>query len=362
MFNIKVADIAIGIENKYDYIKTMCKEYLCESEELVNISVTDAEIDAEDTEGGLDKGYLESLAIYRKIAEKILEYNGFLMHGVVLDAQGTGVAFLARSGVGKSTHLNLWQQVLNEKITVINGDKPLIRIIDGEIFAYGTPWAGKERLQKNTKIKLSKICFIERNEENECVELSKDEILERILPQIYKPKNVAKLLVSMDLIEQMEKCEFYLVRCNMEISAAKIAIERVLESEMEKELRKNGIYITKTKGDSMSPMLTEGDRVIITPVKKPLRRGDIPVYRRGDHYTMHRIVRVKKTGYLICGDNRTYIEKDIKNEDIVGVLQAFYHNGKYIERDSKIYRRYERKALFLLPFKILIEKIKRVFC
>ena len=157
MINIRLAEINFCIANKYSYIEDMCKDYITENDADVTISVTDEEIYAEGSSDEYDVGYLESLAVYRKIAEKIIEYDGILLHGVVADVDGTGVAFLAKSGVGKSTHTALWQEVLGDKMTVVNGDKPLIRIIDDKIYAYGTPWAGKEKNQKNTKTNLKKI-------------------------------------------------------------------------------------------------------------------------------------------------------------------------------------------------------------
>ncbi len=360
--NIRLADINFCIDNKYSYIEKMCEDYLHDGETSVTISVTDAEIDAEKTKDNFDKGYLESLAVYRKIAEILSDYDGFLMHGVAADVNGTGVAFLAKSGVGKSTHVNLWKQVLKEKITIINGDKPLVRNINGDIYAYGTPWAGKEGIHKNTKVKLSKICFVERSETNECINLQKKEVLERIFPQIYKPKETAKLLDVMELTEKLiEKCEFYLMRCNMEISAAEIAIAKVFESDIEKNLRESKIYITTTQGDSMYPMLKSGDKVVITAVNGPLKKYDIPVYRRGDHYTMHRILKVTKSGYIICGDNRTWLEKDITDKDIVGVLSGFYKDGKFVERGSKEFLRYAKNARKKITLRKFNEKILRIF-
>ncbi|MBP3361797.1 MAG: S24/S26 family peptidase [Clostridia bacterium] len=83
-------------------------------------------------------------------------------------------------------------------------------------------------------------------------------------------------------------------------------------NNIENELKEKGIYIGKTQGDSMQPMLKEGrDTVIIVPPVFPLKKYDVPVYRRGGHYTMHRIVKATKRGYVICGDNRTHLEKDI---------------------------------------------------
>ena len=362
MLNVRLADVNFCIENKYSYIEKMCENYLHSGEAELTISVTDDEINAEKTQKNSDAGYLESLAIYRKIAEKIVAYEGFLLHGVVADVEGTGVAFLAKSGVGKSTHTSLWQSVLKEKMTIINGDKPLVRIINGKVFAYGTPWAGKEGLHKNTKVELLRICFLERSETNECVKLLKKDVLEKLFPQLYIPKETAKMLAVMDMAEKLiEKCEFFLIRCNTDISAAETAIEKILESDIEKKLRENKIYVTTTKGDSMYPMLKSGDKIVVSAIDGPLRKYDVPVYKRGDHYTMHRIIKVTESGYVICGDNRIWLEKDITDADIAGVLLGFYKGGKFIERGSKEFVRYGKMACAKLPLRILKKKVLRIF-
>lgn len=346
MFCVRLADIVFGIDNQYNYIENLCREYrVCDAPEI-NVCATAEEIHAEQTAEGQDAGYLESLAIYRKIAEEMILRDGFLLHGVVLAVDGVGIAFLAKSGVGKSTHLSLWQEVLGEKVTVINGDKPLIRIIDGKVYAYGTPWAGKEGLQTNACVPLKKICFLERAEQNSCVELKKGEVLIKLLPQIYKPKSGAKIAATMDLIEAViNGAQFYQIRCNKEISAAETAIPVVMESEMERSLRTVGSYSTKTQGDSMYPMLETNDKVIITASKGPYKKYDVVVYRRGDHFTMHRIVKVTKDGYIICGDNRTGLEKDIKEENIIGKLLGFYKGTLFFDADGKEARKYGKKAV-----------------
>ena len=122
---------------------------------------------------------------------------------------------------------------------------------------------------------------------------------------------------------------------------------------IEKILKEEKIYIAKTEGNSMFPMLMEGkDTVIILPPSFPLKKCDVPVYRKGNHYTMHRIIKITKKGYIICGDNRKIIERGIQNKDIVGVLFAFYHDGKMIKCDDKKYIKYAkricRKKTFLL--------------
>ncbi len=228
MFVVCLAELNIAIDNKYDYIKAMCRDYITDNKSDFCVSATDEEIQAEDKGTGFDKGYLESLAIYRKIAEKVPEYNGFLLHGVVAEVHKCGVAFLAKSGVGKSTHARLWKELLKEKMTIINGDKPLVRIMDDKIFAYGTAWAGKENLHTNAKTELKKICFIERSEKNECSPMKKNMVFERLIKQIYIPKDKSLLYLTLEYINALiEKCDFYLIKCNTDILSAKTAYEGI---------------------------------------------------------------------------------------------------------------------------------------
>ena len=229
MFYIRIADLNILIKNKYEYTELLCRDYIVPAilaPDIV-IEATDAEIAAEQTEDYSD-GYLESLAIYRKIAVKMFEYGGFLIHGVIIETDNTGIGFFAKSGVGKSTHASLWKELLRDKLTVINGDKPLVRFSDGKAYAYGTPWAGKEGEQTNKRTPLKKICFIERSEKNECIKISASEALTRLFSYIYTDngKYMVKALNMVDML--LKTAEFYVIRCNMDISAAKTAYEVII--------------------------------------------------------------------------------------------------------------------------------------
>ena len=114
------------------------------------------------------------------------------------------------------------------------------------------------------------------------------------------------------------------------------------------------------KGDSMNPMLVEGrDRVIIVPPIFPLKKYDIPVYRKMGHYTMHRIVKVTKNGYIICGDNRGCLEKNVKASDIIGLLEGFYQGERYISRKDDEFLNYGKKAVRGLPVRMIKDFIKR---
>lgn len=231
MFNLKMADFNILIKNKYPYIEKMCKDYITADKDFdFLISVSDEEINAEKTDDCFPCGYLESLAIYRKIAEEIISRDGFLLHGVVLQTEGRGVALCAKSGTGKSTHASLWLRYLGDKCEIINGDKPLIRIKDGKAIAYGTPWCGKEGINKNKKTALCAICFIERGKENEIKEIEKSEVFPRLTTQVYVPKNGEKMLKTLDLINDfINSARFYVLRCNTDISAAEVSYNKIIK-------------------------------------------------------------------------------------------------------------------------------------
>ena len=230
MFKICIADLCIPVDNKYEYIKEQSAQYIAKDEDVdFCVSVSDEEISAEDDgKSDYDRGYLESLAIYRKIADEIINYDGFLMHGVVLDVKGSGIAFLGKSGVGKTTHAKMWLELLGDDVRVINGDKPLVRIIDNKAYAYGTPWAGKENMHTNTKCVLENLCFIEQADKNECFEINKMEALERLIKQIYIPKKAQLLKKTFDKVNVLlSSTKAYVIKCKKDIDAAKTAHKQI---------------------------------------------------------------------------------------------------------------------------------------
>lgn len=229
MTNIRIADVNIAIDNKYEYLERQCKDYLFQGAPHMEISVTEEEILREGGEAH-SRGYLESLAVYRKIAERLPEYDAFLLHGAVFETEGCGVAFLAPSGVGKTTHMTNWKRLLGDRMTVINGDKPVIRRVRDTFYAYGTPWAGKEGLQTNARAPLKKLCFIERSETNLCKTFDGD-LLKKIIPQVYRPSDVNAFFKTLDLIDSLTgSAELYVIGCNKKPSSAEVAYSVIMNA------------------------------------------------------------------------------------------------------------------------------------
>lgn len=242
---IKLVDKTIEINNLYPYIEQYCKNYIstdceCKSDFIIGISDTDIEYErrkseAEDKKEGIPiryftDEYLETLAVYRKIAEQMLSYDTILFHGSVIAVDGCGYLFTAKSGTGKSTHARLWRETFGDRAVMVNDDKPLLRITKEGVIAYGTPWDGKHRLSSNTSVPLKGICILERSAKNHIVRLDSKEQLRSAYPmmvqQTHKSSNPSSARRTMELIDRlMDDVPIYRLSCNMEPEAAKIAYE-----------------------------------------------------------------------------------------------------------------------------------------
>ena len=175
--------------------------------------------------------YLETLAVYRKIAEKLPYYGAFLMHGSCIAADGRGYIFTAKSGTGKSTHAALWRALLGDRAVMVNDDKPLVRCVDGCTMAYGSPWDGKHHLSSDVSVPLKAVCFLERAETNRIERLSRAEALPLMVRHVYRPSDPEALQKTMELLGSLDIC-FYHLQCNMEISAARLAFSEMSGSEV----------------------------------------------------------------------------------------------------------------------------------
>ena len=127
---------------------------------------------------------------------------------------------------------------------------------------------------------------------------------------------------------------------------------------VEEVLASQGYYVSTTVGNSMLPLLrNRKDSVEIRPVQGRLKRLDVPLYRQGDKLVLHRVIKVTGTGYVICGDNCDFKERGVTDEQIVGVMTAFYRGDKHHSVDEKGYRFYSRVWVALYPARWLVLKV-----
>ena len=161
--------------------------------------------------GGFKRGYMEIYVVKpgdsvdsiaralnanaeQLIYDNQLEYpyelavgQALLVSGYVREADRTAAVsgyaypFIAKSGTGKSTHSNLWLKHI-QGTELMNDDNPIIRIIDGKPFLYGSPWSGKTPCYKDIKAPLGAVTRIDRAPANSIERLRPVQAFASMLP------------------------------------------------------------------------------------------------------------------------------------------------------------------------------------
>lgn len=261
-FTIRLAGQLFTICPVCDYIREYCKDYIVAdvtgqsgiadgdteytssgvgditTESVTRIRITQSDIDfereksaREDIKEGIpirqfSDAYLETLAVYRKIADHLLSCDTLLFHGSVIAVDGIGYLFTAKSGTGKSTHTRLWREYFGERAVMVNDDKPLLRITDSSVTAYGTPWDGKHRLSTNIAVPLKGICILTRDTTNHIEPAEPHAVYPLIVQQTNRSLSVDGMKQTLSLIDRMlNVVPVYRLGCNMDIEAARVAYE-----------------------------------------------------------------------------------------------------------------------------------------
>ena len=233
----KIADKVVEVNSIYEEVHEYCSDYQTDLPADYSVNITQADIDFEreksahedEVEGipirHFSDSYLEELAVYRKIAEKMIEYDTVLFHGSVVAVDDVGYLFTAKSGTGKSTHTRLWREYFGDRAVMVNDDKPLLHIAD-TVTAYGTPYNGKHRLGTNTSVPLKAICILTRSADNHIEAIAREQAYTMLLQQVYRPADMLKMAKTLELVDRLaDSVKLYRLGCNMDISAAKIAYE-----------------------------------------------------------------------------------------------------------------------------------------
>ena len=97
-------------------------------------------------------------------------YDTLMVHASVIAYKGEGYVFLGKSGTGKSTHSRLWLEHI-EGTYLLNDDNPVIRVIDGQVNVYGTPWSGKTPCYKNEVMPLKAVVRLSQAPYNKIAQL-----------------------------------------------------------------------------------------------------------------------------------------------------------------------------------------------
>ncbi len=230
----RIADLNIGVLNHADFTKEYMKDYRVEEciPDFV-VEVTDEMIAYEKTVAleETPEKYYEITAVLREICKKIVsDYNGFFLHCSCLMYKGEAYIFTAKSGTGKSTHTRLWREVLKDEVTMINDDKPIVRLIDDTFYIYGTPWNGKHGISNNIKAPIKAVYYLHQAKENKVERCEIINALSKILSQTLLPDSKVVMNNLLDMLEKMlTKTPVFDLYCNISHDAVHTVLDSIKE-------------------------------------------------------------------------------------------------------------------------------------
>lgn len=218
----------VEVNSLHEAVHRYCAAYRTDAPADFSVTISQEDIEyeraREETPGHAD-AYLEELAVYRKVSEKMPYYDTILFHGSVIAVDGAAYVFTAKSGTGKSTHTALWRRLFGDRAVMVNDDKPLLHVGD-VVTAYGTPYDGKHKLSNKIAVPIKAVCILERAEENSIVKITRSEAYPMLVQQAYRPVDIAAMQKTLSLIDKMaDSVELYRLGCNMDPDAARVAYE-----------------------------------------------------------------------------------------------------------------------------------------
>lgn len=130
----------------------------------------------------------------------------------------------------------------------------------------------------------------------------------------------------------------------------------------EEELERYGHLVFTNKGVSMMPLLRQ-DRDLMVLEKRPegrLHKYDAVLFKRQNgQYVLHRILKVRETDYLICGDNCYQLEP-VTEQQILGRMTTVVRDGKTIPVTSRAYQLYVHLWCDFYPVRAFLLRVRGV--
>lgn len=164
---IKVAELIVELTPIFDLLKSRVAPYEYTGEREPDIRFDEITIrfyeEYHEKYPTLTIAECEYLCTGFYFYEKLLAFDGIMLHSSCVALDGRAYLFSADCGTGKSTHTHLWLKYLPGAY-IINDDKPALRFIDGRLLAFGSPWSGKTDESTYGGVEVDGIAFLYRGE------------------------------------------------------------------------------------------------------------------------------------------------------------------------------------------------------
>lgn len=151
------------------------------------------------------------------------KHNCFVLHSASILYKGKAWLFSGQSGMGKSTHTNLWKKLF--EVPILNGDLNLLAIPDGLPTVHGLPWCGTSGIAQTDTYPLGGIILLNRGLYDECIELSIDQKILLTTQRLISPAWDANMLQhNLDFMSTLaSQIQICLLKCTKTNAAAETA-------------------------------------------------------------------------------------------------------------------------------------------
>ena len=233
---VELANIKFLVQGKESSLKHFFNGYESEGKPDFFITVTDEDISREEaiksrkSRWRLPLSDLEFCAVQRMIVSHLSNQGILLFHGSAICVEGGTYIFTAPSGTGKSTHSRLWRELLTDHdVVMVNDDKPFLKVEEGRVIAYGSPWRGKEGLGCNMSAPVEAICSISQGTKNVIREAMPDEMYSIFYEQSLRPFDKVGTENYLHILDLLTKSvRLYKLECDISLEAARLSYETMV--------------------------------------------------------------------------------------------------------------------------------------
>lgn len=178
---------------------------------------------------GLLSPRLLRFALWIAYGVATLPQQTIAIHTSVIQYKGRTVLFLGESGTGKSTHTRLWRENI-EGAVLLNDDSPILRIVDGKVWMFGSPWSGKTPCYKTESYPLAACVRLSQAPHNKIRRLSVAQGYAAIHPSCppdFAYDDTLYDYISETLSEVLGQVPMYHLECLPDADAARLSCQTV---------------------------------------------------------------------------------------------------------------------------------------
>lgn len=271
-------------------------------------------------------------------------YRGVLkMHASVVIKAGRALAFLGKSGTGKSTHSRLWLKYVPGS-RLLNDDEPLVRLMpDGSVRIYGAPWSGSTPCYKSEDAPLAGFVQLSQAPENKLSVLRPVRAFTRLFQSasVFRSHEQHREQLTGLIYDILERVPVYYLENRPDRQAVELSLSvlegaaeeapealtvkhidnRLFFDEAMKQLEQGNKVRMRARGSSMVPFIRDGRDVLV------LERPGAASFRRGrllaallpgeDRYVIHRVARLRGERLWLRGDAVLTRKETCLHSDVV---------------------------------------------